>query len=233
MRSKSLGTLLFSILIFVVVARNVRHVKNDWRNVPEYPGENSTQIQKVFLTQLENPNGKNVKIENNVLEFLRDAMVNISVKNNQLTLSVKEDNIVLGEKILYFCFKSTTQNYISTECPHGFCEIRMEFSTTSQSEAVHISFDNQTQVLLGKLVTAVISRNSMKVTNIPNDLQPITTCNPDYSQEYLTVKVINKGDKIVKLSDVNLHNETSENAALGTGSIIGIVAGCAVFVGLS
>uniref|UniRef100_A0AC34Q7X7 Uncharacterized protein n=1 Tax=Panagrolaimus sp. JU765 TaxID=591449 RepID=A0AC34Q7X7_9BILA len=157
--------------------------------------EKSTQNLPLFLAE----NEKNVKIENKVLEFLNDATVNITVENNQLILYVKDDKILSDEKILYFCFKSTVQSYVSSICPSGFCEVQLEFSTSGRKHSTHIEFDKHNQTFGGNFITAMISEKSMKVTNIPNLLAPVTTCNPNVSQGYWTVKVINKGDKVVKL----------------------------------
>uniref|UniRef100_A0AC34Q3C3 Uncharacterized protein n=1 Tax=Panagrolaimus sp. JU765 TaxID=591449 RepID=A0AC34Q3C3_9BILA len=131
--------------------------------------EDSTQNEPSFLAQ----NEKYVKVENKILEFLNDATVNITVENDQLKLSIIDNNIMPGEQ-----------------------------------------------------------RNSMKYTNAPNDPPAISTCDPDSSQGYWTVKTINKGDRTVTLSDVEMFKGEGQETAMATGTIIGIVVGCAAFVAL-
>uniref|UniRef100_A0AC34PYS9 Uncharacterized protein n=1 Tax=Panagrolaimus sp. JU765 TaxID=591449 RepID=A0AC34PYS9_9BILA len=214
---------------------NLKHdgdelVKNTMGNVTETKGNNSgedlTEIELSFLAQNEKSNEKYVKVEDKVLEFLNDATVNVTVENNQLTLFVKDDSIRSGEQKLYVCFKSTIQSYASSTCPSGLCEIQIEFLTNGDSHGTTIKFDSHNQIFDGNSITAVISENSMKVINTPNPLAPVTTCNPEFSPGYLTVKVINKGDKTVKLSNVELHK--SEQHEMETDMTPATIAGIAV-----
>uniref|UniRef100_A0AC34R5E9 Uncharacterized protein n=1 Tax=Panagrolaimus sp. JU765 TaxID=591449 RepID=A0AC34R5E9_9BILA len=217
---------------------NLKHdgdelVKNAMENVTETEVNNSEedlmQIAPSFLAQNEKSSEKYVKVENKVMEFLNDATVNVTVENNQLTLFVKDDNIRSGEQKLYFCFKSTIRSYVASTCPSGFCEVRIDFLTKDQRHTTYIDFDGHDQTFGGNFITAVISENSMKVTGVPNAPSPITTCNPDFEPGYLPVKVINKGDKTVRLSDVQLFKAKPEEA-MATGTIIGIAVGGVAFV---
>uniref|UniRef100_A0AC34R9A7 Uncharacterized protein n=1 Tax=Panagrolaimus sp. JU765 TaxID=591449 RepID=A0AC34R9A7_9BILA len=188
--------------------------------------EGSTQIESSFLAKNEKSIDKYVKVENNVMEFLNDASVNVTVENSQLTLFVKDDKITFGEQKLYVCFKSTIQSYASPTCPSGFCEVRVNFLSDGQRHTTYIDFDGHDQTFGGNSITAVISENSMKVTGVPNAPSPITTCNPDFDAGYLTVKVINKGGKTVRLSNVELHK--SEQHEMETDMTPATIAGIAV-----
>uniref|UniRef100_A0AC34PZC3 Uncharacterized protein n=1 Tax=Panagrolaimus sp. JU765 TaxID=591449 RepID=A0AC34PZC3_9BILA len=204
-------------------------VKKAMENVTETKENNSedlTQFEPSFLAQNEKSSEKYVKVENKVLEFLNDATVNVTVENNQLTLFVKDDTITFGEQTLYVCFKSTIQSYVSSTCPSEFCEVRIRVSSDGEKNSTYIDFDGHNQTFGVNSITVMITENSMKVTSVPGSPSSITTCNPDFDAGYLPVKVINKGDKIVRLSNVELHK--SEEHEMETDMTPATIAGIAV-----
>uniref|UniRef100_A0AC34QB48 Uncharacterized protein n=1 Tax=Panagrolaimus sp. JU765 TaxID=591449 RepID=A0AC34QB48_9BILA len=223
-------------LVFVLLLLNLKSTFAD--NDTEFKNNLLSEIllrdhERIFLVQDEFKE-KKVKLENNVLEFLDDEAVNITVKDNKLTLVVRDDKVT-NETIdptLIFCFKSSTANYTSKACSSGYCDIRAIFIDVGvEFSIINTLIDNNVKSSNGNTFSIEISDEQISMLNGPPN-SAVTSCKPDHSQGYWTVKLIDKGDRVVKLTGVEklFKSVPIEEPALSGAAIGGIAGGVVAFV---
>uniref|UniRef100_A0AC34QJE0 FHA domain-containing protein n=1 Tax=Panagrolaimus sp. JU765 TaxID=591449 RepID=A0AC34QJE0_9BILA len=150
----------------------------------------------------------NSKVEQNAtgVIFKDDADANITLPIGKFKLIVYDPLVQENDdqKDTSFCFEANpaARPEINPSCPQNYCEIKINYGIIMDDASSMIHLGTKNVAWGSQLVEVEVYHNQMYV--IGRESKAVDVCHFDLDQPFLSVKLINKGDRSVFIENGEL-----------------------------